>query len=101
MNKIKKEKLITYLITLSITCILFMPFLIGHYATDTYNVINIGYEKYAIEWSLNDGRIFMSAITLLAGKINLPIEVFIFITLFLALVISSISVMKIKDIIEK
>ena len=49
----------------------------------------------------NDGRIFMSAITLLAGKINLPIEAFIFITLFLALIISCLSVMQIKKVIEK
>lgn len=101
MKKITREEIITYIIIFVITCIIFIPFLIGHYATDTYNVINIGYEKYAIEWSLNDGRIFMSAITLLAGKINLPIEAFIFITLFLALIISCLSVMQIKKVVEK
>ena len=59
MKKITREEIITYIIIFVITCIIFIPFLIGHYATDTYNVINIGYEKYAIEWSLNDGRIFI------------------------------------------
>ena len=70
-----------------ITCIIFIPFLSGHYATDTYNIANIGYREYAINWSLKDGRIFMAIIGLIAYKINLPIESYVFITLFIALII--------------
>lgn len=66
MNKINKKNILTFSIIFIITCIIFFPFLEGHYATDTYNVANVGYQNYAIKWSLNDGRIFMFLITSLA-----------------------------------
>jgi len=84
-----------------ITCIIFIPFLSGHYATDTYNIANIGYREYAINWSLKDGRIFMAIIGLIAYKINLPIESYVFITLFIALIISNITVILLSKIIKK
>lgn len=101
MKKINKKNIIDFFIIFVITCIIFIPFLTGHYATDTYNVVNIGYHEYAIKWSLNDGRIFMAIIVLLADKLNLSIEIFTFITLFLALIVSSICVIIIKNIIER
>ena len=36
--------------------------IILHYSTDTYRLIEMGYKQYAIEYSLNDGRIFMCII---------------------------------------
>ena len=47
-NKLKKYveqnkmNIIIFIIILIITCIIFIPFLIGHYATDTYNIYNLG-----------------------------------------------------------
>lgn len=55
----KKKNIYQYITLLIITCIIFIFFLSGHYATDTYNIMNVGYENYAINWSLNDGRIIM------------------------------------------
>lgn len=101
MKKINRKDIITFIIILVITCIIFIPFLQGHYATDTYNVANLGYKEYAIKWSLNDGRIFMSLITLLADKLKLSIEVFVFLTLLLSLIVSNISVLVVKKIIER
>lgn len=101
MKKINKRNIITFTIIFIITCIIFIPFLVGHYATDTYNIANIGYKEYAIKWSLKDGRVFMALIALLANVINLPIEGYTFITLFIALIISNISVITLKNIIEK
>lgn len=101
MNKINKKNILTFSIIFIITCIIFFPFLEGHYATDTYNVANVGYQNYAIKWSLNDGRIFMFLITSLAGNTQIPIEGFVLITLLLALFTSCICVMYIKSIIEK
>ena len=98
---INKQNKIEFIILFTITCIIFLPFLMGHYATDTYNVINVGYKEYAIQWSLNDGRIFMSSIVLIASKLNLSIEAFTFITLILGLAVSTISVMYIKNIINR
>lgn len=96
-----KKQLIIFVITFIVTCIIFIPFLIGHYATDSYNIANIGYEEYAIKWSLKDGRIFMCLICLIAGKLNISIEVFIFITLFIALIISNITVSFLIKVIKK
>lgn len=101
MNKINKKNILIFSIIFIITCIIFFPFIKGHYATDTYNVANVGYQNYAIKWSLNDGRIFMFIITSLASKMQIPIEWFVFITLILALLTSCICVIYIKSIIEK
>lgn len=96
-----KTKIIEFVIILAITLIIFIPFLTGHYATDTYNIANIGYKNYAINWSLNDGRIFMAIIGLIADKINISIEAYVFVTLISALIISCISVCVLKKVIEK
>lgn len=96
-----KKEIITYLTLFIITCIIFIPFLTGHYATDSYNIANIGYEEYAIKWSLKDGRILMCLIGLIASKINISIETFTFITLFIALIISNITVNFLIKVIKK
>lgn len=96
-----KKQLIIFVITFIITCIIFIPFLTGHYATDSYNIANIGYKEYAIKWSLKDGRILMCLIGLIASKINISIEVFIFITLFIALIISNITVVFLINVVKR
>lgn len=101
MKRINKKDLIIYIITLAITCVIFIPLLAGHYASDSYNIYNIGYHDYAIKYSLNDGRIFMAILGLIAGKINISINAYIFITLFGALLISNITVVVLNKIIKK
>lgn len=101
MKKINKKDLITYTVLAIITCIIFIPLLVGHYASDSYNIYNIGYHDYAIKYSLNDGRIFMSVLGLIANKINIPLNIYISITLFLALLISNVAVMVLSKIIKK
>ena len=107
INKLKryleknKTNILEFVIILAITLIIFIPFLTGHYATYTYNITNIGYKNYAINWSLNDGRIIMAIIGLIADKINISIEAYVFVTLFSALIISCISVCVLKKVIEK
>lgn len=101
MKKINNKDIIIFIITFVITCIIFGPLLIGHYASDTYNISNIGYHDYAIKYSLNDGRIFMAILGLIADKINISIELYVFMTLFFALLISNISVVILRKIIKK
>lgn len=98
---IKKEDLITYIIIFIITCIIFAPFLVGHYSTDTYNIYNKGYFEYATKYSLNDGRLFMGVIGLIASVINIPIKAYVIFTLLGGLVLSCIAVILLKNIIEK
>ena len=101
MKKINKRNIITFIIILIITCTIYAPLLMGHYATDTYNIINKGYEKYAITYSLNDGRPIMCIITLIAQKLNMPIMLYVVSLTGIALIISSISVIKLKNTILK
>jgi len=99
--KISKKDLISFGIIFLLTLLIFCNFLSMHYATDTYNIMNVGYKKYAINWSLNDGRIFMCLIGLFANAINMSIESFVIITLFVALFTSCIAVIILKNIILK
>lgn len=106
-NKLKKYveqnkmNIIIFIIILIITCIIFIPFLIGHYATDTYNIYNLGYKEFAITNSFKDGRIFTGIAVLIAHVTNVPIKISVSIMLFIALVISNIIVIIIKNIVEK
>ena len=101
MKKVNKRNIITFIIILMITCTIYAPLLMGHYATDTYNIINKGYEKYAITYSLNDGRPIMCIITLISQKLNMPIMLYVVSLTGIALIISSISVIKLKNTILK
>ena len=52
-----------------------------HYASDTYNIMNVGYETYATNWSLKDGRLIMYLITMICAKLNISIEIYVIGTL--------------------
>ena len=77
MNKMKKQELIIFILITLVTMLCFLPIIIGHYSTDTYRLIEMGYKEYAIKFSLNDGRIFMSLIGLIASKINIGIILYV------------------------
>ena len=100
--------------TISISCfialniiifIIFFPWLKGHYATDSYNIINVGYDYYSIHNSLLDGRVFMYLIMQLANIINMDFQILQSILLSLALIVSNISVWLVQhlafDIMKK
>lgn len=99
--KEKKRNLIIYLILILITIIMCFPYLTEYYSSDDYTIIGYGYYKYGIEKFLNDGRVFSSVITLLAGYWNLPIKVFIQGLFYIGILISCLCVIKIKNIITK
>lgn len=99
--KVEKQKLIRYLIVLLITLLIYSPLLIGHYSTDTYRLIEMGYERYSIEYSLNDGRIFMSMIGQIANKMNMNINAYVIILTLFAIIISCVCIMKLIEIMLK
>lgn len=96
---IYKKDIITFIIIFVIACITLIGFLPMHYATDTYNIIDIGYEEYMMNNSLKDGRIIMGMLVFIANVFNMPIEIWIPILLILAIIISCISVMVLKNIV--
>lgn len=95
----KKTDIILFVILNIVTSLIFTPWLLGHYATDTYNVMNVGYEYYSINNSLVDGRIFMYGIMQIAAIFQVKYEIMITLLLLLAIIISNISVLIIKNII--
>ena len=97
----RKEKIITFCIILLFSCMVFSNFLTMHYATDTYNIINVGYKNYAIKWPLKDGRLFMFMVTMIAYYLNLNIKIWVIVSLFSSLIISSVTVIKLENIILK
>ena len=101
INKINKKDVLIFNIMFLITIIIFYNFVTMHYATDTYNIINMGYKEYAIKYLLNDGRPIMCFISLIANFLNLPIQVYIITLTIIALLISCISVMVVKKTIKK
>lgn len=96
--KIKNRKIIIYVLLVLISFIICQNYLKMHYAVDTYAMINMGYKNYATKYFLKDGRVFSFLITFLAGKINLPIEVFVRISTLIGIFVSCLSVMLIRKI---
>ena len=99
MKKINKKDIIIFSIMLIITLIIFSKYLTGYFATDTYSIYLRGYEDYAIKNSLNDGRIIMGLIGILANMINIPIKIYTIILITLSLVTSCFSIMILKNMV--
>lgn len=101
MKFFNKKSIIVYLGILAFSCIILWGFLSGHYATDTYKISGFGYEKYAIEYWLKDGRIIMALVGLLSNIVNVPINIFVIVLSFLGIAISSFIVILLYKIILK
>lgn len=99
MKKIQKKDIILFIILFIISSIIYWNYITMHYATDTYNIMNIGYIEYAINNSLNDGRLFMFVIGLFAESVQLPINVYVIATVILAIGLSCITVIILKNMI--
>lgn len=99
--KKRTKNLILFFILFVISGVVFWNYISMHYATDTYNIMNIGYEKYAINNSLSDGRIFMFFIGMFANTINMPINIYVIGLTVIALIVSCICVIVLKDMMLK
>lgn len=100
MKKLKKDYFIFFGIFI-LAVIMYVGWISMHYSADTYNIMNVGYEKYATNWSLKDGRLVMYLLTMIFAKLNFPIEVYVIGTLVIAILISCACVIKLKNIILK
>lgn len=94
-----KKDVITFIVIFIIASMTLIGYFPMHYATDTYNIINIGYEEYMMNFSLKDGRPIMALIVYLAGVINIPIEIWIPTLLVISIIISCLAVMTLKNIV--
>lgn len=101
MMKIAKEKNVTFLILLILSCLLYSIFLSGYFSGDTYDkFIALGYKEYAFNYSFYDGRIVMGLICIVADILNVNIKFFYITLLAMAIIISTKTVMKIIEIVE-
>lgn len=99
MIKMHKKEIILFIIIFIISLIICSGFIKMHYTTDTYKIADAGYEYYAVNWSLKDGRIFMYILLMLVNMFNFPIEITNYIFEILAIIISCISIIVIKNVI--
>lgn len=101
-NKImNKRNLLLLLFVLAIAFITFFGYVSGHYSTDDYNIMNIGYNYYSIVNNLREGRPVMYLIDQFALKINMSYELFIKLTVILAIFITSVTVIIFFNIVKK
>ena len=98
MKKRQKDYLIFFGIFI-LAILIYSNWITMHYASDTYNIMNVGYETYATNWSLKDGRLIMYLITMICAKLNISIEIYVIGTLLGALLISAGCVIKLKNIV--
>lgn len=100
MNRMKKDALIC-LILILFTCLIFLPFLQGHYIADTYGIIEKGLEGYSMDNSFSDGRMIMGLLNLLVLKLNIPMIAYVIGTLLIAIILSCLVVILLKNSIAK
>lgn len=101
MKNNRKKNLIFFIVTVLIASITYRNFIAIHYSTDMYSIINEGLKEYAIKNSFTDGRVFMGIIDIVGYVLNIKPEVYKSILTIFAILISSISVIKLKNIILK
>ncbi len=99
--KINKKSMVKNILITIVILLIHSPLLVGHYSTDTYRLIEMGYGKYSIEYSLNDGRIFMFIIGQIADKINININTYVIVLTFLAIIISVVCINLIEKTLKK
>ena len=96
----KKQKYITFLIILIGTGLIYSIFLTGYFSIDTEKIVGQGYDWYATNYSFYDGRPVMGAICMIANIFKVPIKVFYITLLVMAILVSSITVIKMIKIVE-
>ena len=92
MEDLKKKKVVLYFIILTFCTIVCAPLLQMHIASDTYNLMDLGYFEYPSQYFLKDARIVSTLFTYLAGILHLDYSVFIVGMEILAIIIASFSI---------
>lgn len=101
MKIINKKNIMFFCIAILLAVITYWQFIKIHYSTDIYRVIDIGYKDYVRTFSFTDGRLFTGIYLLLGDLLSLKPEMYKAFVTIIAIVINSISVMKLKSSIIK
>ena len=98
----KKYELIVYFSILVFCIIVCSPLLQMHIASETYNLMDLGYFNYPSIYFLSDARLISTLVTYLAGFLHLSYPVFIVGMEVLAIFITSVSIFLLyKTLLEK
>lgn len=102
INKIRenKKEIMLFMIILFICTMLCSNLIQMHIASDTYNLIDLGYFEYPSQYFLKDARIFSAMATYIAGILNLPYEIYIVAMEILAVIITSLSIYYMYKIVK-
>ena len=91
-NKGKKEDIILFLCIFIFVIIANSAFLQRHYSSDAMCLIDLGYFEYPLNFFLLDGRVVSGAVCFLGGILNLPIDIYLFISGFIGMILLSVSI---------
>lgn len=101
MIKKYRKNILLFLVVFLVALTMCFAFLQPHYAHETYKIIHIGYTEYSYDYFLKEGRPFTALFSVLADKINLPIEIYIIASFILALIFLSISVVLVYNLFRE
>lgn len=99
MKEKNKKDILIFVFIFVITLIVYANYINMHYATDTYNIINKGYDGYALSNSFKDGRLIMGIIDTIAYLTQMPINVFVITLTVLSIAISCFAIIVLKNMI--
>ena len=97
----KKKDIFAFILMLSLSLVMCLGFVSGHYSTDDFNIMNIGYNKYSLFFNLREGRPIMYLVDQLFLRLNISYDVFIKTAVISAIVLTCITIILLYHLIEK
>ena len=95
-NKIIKLSSI-FIVIIIFTCLLFP----SHYATDTYNIIELGFEEYAKVWFSPSGRTVGMILLYVLEIVGITCDQYIFISKIIAVILATITIYLFNELLLK
>ena len=96
----KKKDVIAFITMLSLSLVMCLGYISGHYSTDDFNIMNIGYNKYSLINNLREGRPIMYLYDQLFLKLNISFDTFIKTSVISAIIITCITIIVLYHLIE-
>lgn len=101
IHKSQKKNILLFLIILGLTALFSNAFLQAHYSSDTYVLIDLGYNNYPQSYFLPDGRIISALVCFIAGIFNPPYMSYIVFMDSMAVLFLSLAIFKFYKFILK
>lgn len=95
-----KKKIILFISMVVIACVMCFGYISGHYSTDDYYIMNIGYHNYSINNNLAEGRTVMFLIDQFYNFFNISYDAFIISTVCLAILFTVINIFLVYSLLQ-